>query len=183
MAIRSTSERWGSVAKAFHWLMALMLIGLLLVGWWMTDLPNSRDKFEIYALHKSTGLTVLMLVVFRILWRVLDPTPTLPPNTPRWQRLSAKLSHVALYAVMLAMPLSGWLYNSASNFPLKWFDLIKLPALSGPDRELKALAGDLHEALAITLVVLLTVHIGAALKHHFIDRDSIVRRMLPFGKP
>jgi len=177
----SSTSRWGAIAKIFHWSMAIGLVGMLLAGYFMTDLPNSRFKIDVYSLHKSTGLTLLALLVFRLLWRWLDPTPLLPAHTPRWQRLLAKASHGLLYLLMLAMPLSGWLYNSAANFPLRWFGTIRIPALSGPDRELKHLAGDLHEAFAIALAILLCVHVAAALKHHFIDRDSILKRMLPWG--
>lgn len=180
--LKSRQNRWGSIAKTFHWTMAIGLIGMLLLGWYMVDLPNSRDKFDWYLLHKSTGLTLLTVVVFRVLWRWLDVTPKLPPLTPRWQIWASKISHVLLYLLMLAMPLSGWLYNSASNFPLKWFNLLRVPQLLAPDRELKHLLKDLHESFAIALAVVIAVHVAAALKHHFIDRDAILKRMLPWGK-
>jgi len=180
--LKSTTTCWGAIAKFFHWTVALGIIGMLTVGWYMTDLPNSRDKLDIYLLHKSTGLTLLVLIAFRLLWRSLDLTPKLPPLTPQWQRLAARASHAMLYVLMLVMPLSGWAYNSASNTPLRWFGVFRVPALLGPDRELKDFLGDLHEVSAIALAVVLSVHVLAALKHHLIDRDATLKRMLPWGK-
>ena len=179
MAFRNSPQRWGWVAQFLHWSIALMIIGLVAVGLTMDDLPNSPDKIKLYALHKSTGLTVLALVVIRLIWRLVDPRPPYPPTIPAWQRKASDFTHGLLYVLMFAQPLSGWLYNSASNFPLRWFGLFSVPALSGPDKELKALAHELHEWGFYLLATLLLLHIAAAMKHHFVDRDATLARMTP----
>jgi cytochrome b561 len=167
------------LSKALHWLMALMIIGLCIVGWQMQGLPNGPEKLKVYALHKSMGITVLVLALLRLLWRLADGRPKYPPSMPRWQRLASSAAHGSLYLFMIAMPISGWLFNSASNFPLRWFNLFSVPALSGPDAALKANAGAAHLALFWVFFVLFILHVGAALKHHWFDRDDTLRRMWP----
>lgn len=181
MASLSTRNNWGGVVKALHWLIALGVIGLATVGWTMKGMPNSPDKIQIYALHKSIGLTLFALVLVRLAWRLfVDTRPELPATMPRWERRAAAVSHVLLYVVLLAMPLSGWLFNSAANFPLKWFKLFSVPSLSGPDPALKAFAGLAHLTIFWLIAALVTIHVAAALKHHFIDRDNVLTRMLPW---
>ena len=179
MPIRNTTERWGWVSIGIHWLSLLMVLSLVVVGFVMQELPNSPTKIEVYALHKSFGLTLLALTVLRLLWRLVAGTPAPVPGTPRWQQVAAQASHGALYAILLAMPLSGWLYNSASGFPLKWFGLFSLPKLSGYDADVKAFALGMHEWLFIALAIVVSVHAAAALKHHYFDRDATLARMLP----
>jgi len=180
MALRTSPEQWGSVAKFLHWSIALLVFVMLIVGLNMDDLPNGPDKIKVYALHKSVGVSILALALLRLLWRVFDPRPADPPGMGTPARIASRLVHFLLYAMLFVMPLSGWLYNSASNFPLKWFGLVTLPALSGPDKELKHLGHEFHETGYVILLVLISIHAAAALKHHFIDRDSVLRRMLPF---
>lgn len=179
MPIRNTAERWGWVSIGLHWLTLLAIAGLVLVGFLMQELPNSPTKIQVYGLHKSFGLTVLALTVLRLLWRLVAGTPAPVPGTPRWQSFIAQVTHGALYVILLAMPLSGWLYNSASGFPLKWFGLFSLPKLSGYDAGVKAFALAAHEWLFIALAVIVAVHAAAALKHHYLDRDATLSRMLP----
>jgi cytochrome b561 len=179
MPARNSPEHWGWVAQFLHWTMALMIIGLAIVGLAMDEMANSPDKLKVYALHKSTGLTVLALALLRLLWRFVDPRPPYPATMPRWQRVLSEISHGLLYVFMIGMPLSGWLYNSASNFPLQWFGLFQVLALSGPDPELKHLAHDIHERGLYVIATLLAIHVGAALKHHFVDRDATLARMTP----
>jgi cytochrome b561 len=184
MALRSTDKRWGSVNRTLHWLMAILIIGAGCVGLYMADLPNSPQKIKIYAIHKSVGLTVLALVLLRFVWRLADrPPPDLP--MPRWQQIAAHATHWVLYALMLALPLSGWLYNSASGYPLQWWWTVQLPSLTGgADADIKAFALTAHEGLFWVLVLVLVGHVGAALKHHFVDRDATLVRMLPsIGDP
>lgn len=179
MPIRNTAERWGWVSISLHWLTLLAIAGLVIVGFLMQELPNSPTKIQVYALHKSFGLTVLALTVLRLLWRLVAGTPAPVPGTPRWQSFVAQATHGALYVILLAMPLSGWLYNSASGFPLKWFGLFALPKLSGYDAGVKAFALAAHEWLFIALAVIAALHAAAALKHHYLDRDATLSRMLP----
>ncbi|MFN7553374.1 MAG: cytochrome b [Pseudomonadota bacterium] len=181
MAWRNDERDWGTPMRVLHWAIALGVIGLLAVGWWMQDLPNGPRKIDIYKLHKSIGLTVLALMSLRIALRLVDRRRPAAPAMPAWQRRAARASHGLMYLLLLAMPLSGWLYNSASNFPLKWFDLFRVPALSGRDETLKAISGAVHEYAAIALAAIVALHVAAALKHHFGDRDGVLRAMLPFA--
>jgi cytochrome b561 len=180
---RSDDYRWGSVAKALHWIVALLVIGMLVGGLTMVEMPTSPDKFKTYALHKSIGVSVLVLMLVRIAWRGVDPRPRDVAGMAPVVAVAARAVHRLFYLALVAMPISGLIYNSASNFPLQWFKLFQLPALVAPDPALKAVAHDVHEALAFTIIALLALHIAGALKHHFIDRDDTLRRMLPFIKP
>ena len=179
MPLTNTSDRWGWISIGLHWLTLLMVLGLVVVGLLMQELPNSPTKIQVYALHKSVGLTLLALTLLRLLWRLVGGVPAPVPGTPRWQSALAQGTHGLLYALLLAMPLSGWLYNSASGFPLQWFGLFKLPALAGRDAELKAFAGEAHTWLFYALAVVVAVHAAAALKHHYFDRDRTLARMTP----
>ncbi len=180
MALKTTPAAWGGVAKFLHWTIAILVVMMLIGGTSMDDLPNGPDKMWVYATHKSIGLTILVLMVLRLIWRFFDPRPADPPGLGRLEKLAARAVHVAFYALLFVMPLSGWLYNSASNFPLKWFGLFRVPALSGPDKELKHFALEVHETVYLIILTVIILHAAAALKHHFIDRDSVLRRMLPF---
>jgi cytochrome b561 len=173
--------RWNRFAQLLHWLIALLIVGLGSVGLWMTSMTPSMDKINIFALHKSFGITVLMLAGLRLVWRLATRHPPEMPG-PAWQRWSARTVHFALYVMMFVMPLSGWLFNSASNFPLQWFKLVNLPALWGPDPVVKHWALAVHEYGFWTLAALLTVHATAAFMHHYFDHDETLRRMLP-GMP
>lgn len=180
MPIRNDSQRWGTLSIALHWLTFVLVLGMAIVGLVMTELANSPLKIQVYALHKSFGLTVLGLTVLRLLWRFGGrrvPAPV--PGTPAWQHFIARLTHGALYLLLLAVPLSGWWFNSSAGFPLRWFGLVKLPALTAFDPELKALARDTHETLFYSLAALVLVHSAAALWHHYRLRDRTLVRMLP----
>lgn len=179
MSLKNRADRWGWVSLGIHWLTLVMILGLATVGFLMQELANSPTKVQVYSLHKSIGLTVLALTVLRLLWRRYAGVPQPVPGTPAWQALLAKLAHGALYFILLAMPISGWLYNSASGFPLKWFGLFALPKLGGYDAGLKQAALAAHETLFLALAAIVTVHALAALKHHYLDRDDTLRRMLP----
>jgi cytochrome b561 len=182
MPIKNANDRWGWISLGIHWLTVVMVLCLALVGLLMDELPNSPTKIQVYGLHKSFGLTVLGLTVLRLLWRLIAGVPQPVPGTPRWQVLAAGITHGALYVILLAMPLSGWLYNSASGFPLKWFGLFSLPKLSGYDPDVKQFAHAMHETLFLALAAIVTLHALAALKHHYFDRDRTLARMLPLVK-
>lgn len=181
MSLRSDDRQWGSVAKFFHWIVALGILGNGIWGLLMTGMSPSMSKISIYALHKSIGLTVLALFALRLAWRLYDGAPP-DEAMPRWQRLAAHATHGLLYGFILAMPLSGWLYNSLHGYPLQWFKLFNLPALAPKNDELSNLAGEVHEWLFYLLLLVLVAHAGAALKHHFFDQDNVLRRMLPFAR-
>lgn len=179
MGARNTPARWGWIAQTLHWATALGVIGLVVVGLYMDDLPVSPTKVKVYALHKSVGLTVLALVVARLIWRFVDKRPPYPPGMPAWQKAISEISHGLLYVMLLVQTLSGWVYNSASNFALQWFGLFQVPRITGPDPELKHLANDVHEAGWILLAALMLLHVAAALHHHFVVRDETLARMTP----
>lgn len=182
MGMRNTPERYGSVAQTLHWLIVLLLVGQVAAGMIAEELPDGFDKLVLLARHKSVGITILGLASLRVAWRFIDRPPP-PPPMPRWQYLASRASHWVLYALLLAMPLTGWMMSSASNYPVSWFGLVQLPDLVGPDRGLKHLLEEVHETLANALIALVLLHVAAALKHQFWDRDGLLWRMLPWRAP
>ena len=178
MRLRNTDIAWGPVSMLLHWAIVLLVLSAAVLGLVMDDMPNSMTKLRVYALHKSLGITVLALMLLRLAWRLVGGRPAALAMA-RWQSFSAALTHWLLYAALLAMPLSGWLYNSASNFPLQWFGLVNLPALVERNRELRDRAHDMHEALFWVIVALVALHAAAALWHHLVVRDTTLDRMLP----
>lgn len=179
MPARNTAVRYGFVAQGLHWTIAGLVVVQVVLGKIAEELPLGLDKLALLARHKSVGITILALAVIRLVWRLIDHPPP-PPPMPRWQLVAARLNHAAFYLLLLAMPLSGWLMSSASNFPVSWFGLVQLPDFVAADPELKDLLEDLHETLAQVLVALALLHVAAALKHQFIDRDGLLLRMLPW---
>ncbi len=178
MCLRNTLQTYGIIAKTFHWLMALLIITLLAVGFIMADMENSPDRFKLIGLHKEIGIIVLGLVVLRLGWKILDVSPLLP-DIGRLAQFGAKAVHSMLYALMFAMPLTGWLMSSAAGFPISMFGWFVMPNLIDPDKEFGKYMRELHGVFAWTLIGLIVLHLGAALIHHFYYRDNILRRMLP----
>ena len=181
MTLKNTDQRWGPVSQLLHWTIVLLILGQGTVGLLMTDLRNSPDKIQVYALHKSFGLTILALVLLRLLWRWYAGTPRPVPGMPRWQERIASMSHGGLYLLLFAIPISGWLLNCAAGFPLQWFGLFNLPAITGKDHDLQELAEEAHELVFWCLVSLALVHAAAAFYHHLFKHDATLARMLPRG--
>jgi cytochrome b561 len=181
MSLRNNDRQWGAVSKFFHWIIALAIIGNGIFGLMMDLAGSPMRKLNWLALHKSIGLTVLALVLLRIVWRAFDRRPPDEPM-PRWQALAAHAMHAVLYVVILAIPLSGWWFNSVTGKPLQWFKQFNLPALAEKNDALRHFAHGVHEYLFWFLVLLLLAHVGGALKHHVFDQDNVLRRMLPFGR-
>ena len=181
MPLKNTRDQWGSISKLLHWLVVLLILAMAWIGLTMGDLPNGPDKIATYALHKSIGITILVLVLLRLGWRLHAGAPAPVPGTPNWQDRIASLTHWALYALPLAMPISGWVLNSSSGFPLQWFGLVNLPAIVGRDQELHELAENMHETLFWILITLVVLHAAAAFYHHLFQRDATLARMLPRG--
>lgn len=183
---RNTADRWGDIARLLHWTIAAMILGLIAVGALMGGMENGPDKYKIYMLHKSAGLLVLALVICRLVWRLASRKPKAVPSIPWYMTAAAEITHWGLYALMLAIPLSGWLMNSYANFPLNWFgfealrvpNLVTVPAEVGWDRA-KEMA-EIHGILAWLLLFIVFVHASAALFHHFVRKDPILARMTPF---
>jgi cytochrome b561 len=174
-----STEHYTRTAITLHWLIALLVLCLVCVGFYMTGLRISPIKLQIYMLHKSVGLTVLALMLIRLAWRWSHPAPALPASMPAWQRHASASTHALLYLTLFAMPLSGWLMNSASGFPTKLYSVVALPNLIAKDPEVFTRWQTVHAYLAYLLVALVSLHIGAALKHAVFDRDRILARMWP----
>lgn len=171
--------QYTATAKVLHWLMALLIVGLLALGFVMTEMPVSPQKLKVYSWHKWAGVTVFVLLLVRVSWRIAHHPPALPWQMGRLQQVAAHLGHLALYALMIALPITGWLMSSAKGFQTVWFGVLPIPDFLGKDKELGELLEEVHESLSWVLIVLLAVHVVAALKHHFIDKDDILTRMLP----
>jgi cytochrome b561 len=181
MNFRNTTRAWGAVSKTLHWLIVLLIIN----QWWIAeradDLPNGLAKLQALAWHKSFGITVLMLAILRLVWRWLNPVPSLEGLARSWERVLAHVSHVLLYGLIFALPLTGWMMSSARNFPVSWFKLFQLPDLVAPSDQMFQQMRDLHHLLFDVLVGVAVLHVLGALKHHVIDRNEVLKRMLPFG--
>jgi cytochrome b561 len=180
MLIRNTTERFGLVAKTLHWLTLVLLIGAFTLAVSMVNMPFSPRKLEFYSWHKWVGVTIFLLAVLRLAWRLANPVPLQPASIPPWQRRLAGLSHATLYAILIVMPVTGWIMSSALNLPVVYLGLIPIPSPFGVDRALGETMKVVHLSLAVTLLVLVTIHVLAALYHHFALRDDVLRRMLPW---
>lgn len=181
MILKNTPERWGGVSQLLHWLVVVLILTMAWLGLTMGDLPNGPGKIQTYALHKSIGITILALVALRLLWRLYAGTPRPVPGSPRWQERIASLTHFAIYALLFAIPLSGWVLNSAAGFPLQWFHLVNLPYIVEKNHDLHELAEKAHEIMFWLLALLVVAHAGAAFYHHLFQRDATLARMLPRG--
>lgn len=177
MGLKNTKDSYGLISKAFHWLTALIILALIVVGLYMGSIPYGPFKLEIYALHKSFGILVLWLVGLRIIWKLLTTKPEAHPNHQWWERALAKITHLFLYVAMFSMPLSGWLMSSAGEYPVPFFGF-QMPDLVGKDKDLAGLMHQVHEILAYILIGAVVLHAIGALKHHFIDKDSTLIRMM-----
>ena len=174
----NTRDNWGTVSKSLHWLMAGFVFVQLVLGPLALSWRLSPTKLDLYVWHKSIGMLILLLVILRASWRLVNLSPGLPVGLPPWEQIAARVSHLLLYLLMFLLPLSGWIINSAANIPFKVFWAFPLPDLVSHDKALAELAKMAHFALVIALVVLLVLHIGAALRHHFVRRNNILQRML-----
>ena len=177
---------YNAVAKSLHWIIALLILCLLVMGWTMDDIPNGPDKFWVFQLHKSFGITVLLLSVFRLVWRIMHRAPPLPVGTPKWEIGAAHMTHALFYVMIIGMPLSGWAMVSASalNIPTMLYGVVhwpNMPIISTMEnkKHIGHLFGEMHELGGFVMAGLIALHVGAALKHHFISRDDIVLRMAP----
>ncbi|MFA5243524.1 MAG: cytochrome b/b6 domain-containing protein [Sulfuricella sp.] len=172
--------RYTHTAIALHWISALLIVAVFPLGVYMADLALSPLKLKLISYHKWLGVTVFLLLLLRLAWRLGHVPPPLPDSMPLWQRQAANGLHFLLYLLLFAIPLSGWLMSSAKGFQTVYLGVLPLPDLIGKDKALGDLLRAVHETLNMTLLALLLAHAGAALKHHFIERDGILARMLPF---
>jgi cytochrome b561 len=173
-----TDVAYTRTAIALHWLAVALIATGFTLGKWMVGLPLAPQTLRVYAYHKWIGITVFLLTIARLGWRYMHPVPLLA-GLPAWQRRAAAASHISLYVLMLAIPLSGWLFSSASGVQVIYLGLLALPNLVPKDDALAATLKSVHFALNFTLLGLVLVHAGAALRHRFVERDRVLQRMLP----
>jgi cytochrome b561 len=179
MPWRNTRETYGAVARALHWLMALLLAGLLALGWTMTGLTYYDRWYQpAFALHDSLGILALGLGVLRIAWGLLNPAPALVPSLQRWERVSARAVHWLLYGLLLGIPVSGYLISTARGRGVPVFGLFEVPALLPGADDREELAGRVHYYLAYGGAWLVLLHAAAAIKHAIVDRDGTLARMI-----
>lgn len=193
MALRNSTDGWGWLARVLHWVMALAIIGLLAVGFYMVEvLGDDSDslllRLQLTQTHKSIGFTVFFLALLRVIWRAVNPTPRLPSDMSKLEKALAHGGHTAIYLLMFALPISGWLMATSSPLndpdayiPIKnmVFGLFEMPdPYAKGDKTISEFWGSVHAYSAAILAVLLLAHVGAALKHHFVNRDTVLRRMI-----
>ena len=174
------TDHYTRTAIALHWIIALLIFTTFPLGVYMHDLPLSPDKLRLYSWHKWIGVTIFLLALVRISWRSSHLPPALPAAMQSWEKFAAQTVHYLLYMLILAIPVSGWLMSSAKGVQTVYLGILPLPDLVSKDKELGDSLKAVHESFNLLLLGLLLAHIGGALKHHFIEHDDILARMLPF---
>lgn len=172
-------QRYSRLSIFFHWLIAFLIICAFALGSIMTDMKISPSKLQYYSWHKWLGVSILALVALRLLSRLILGTPPYPESMKKWETQLANATHIFLYILMFAVPLSGYFFTSAAGIPVVYFKLIQLPTIIGPNPELKPILKELHEVLTTILLIVVSLHVAAALKHYFIEKDNVFQRMLP----
>jgi cytochrome b561 len=180
MELMMNSKHYTKTAKSLHWLIALLIFAVFPLGLYMHDLKLSPAKLQLYSYHKWAGMIILLLAIIRLLWRITHRPPAL--SLPRYQQIASSAVHHLLYLLMIAIPLTGWLMSSAKGYQTVLFGILPLPDLLAKDKVLGHTLENVHQSLNYLLLLLVAVHIAAALKHHFIDRDDVLTRMLPERK-
>lgn len=182
ISLKNTRQRYGVVAITLHWLMMILLVGLVVLGLYMVSLPEvgfDTVKIVLILYHKNFGVLALFLGLLRLAWRLGNVLPRLVAHLPHWQKVAARFVHLCFYAVMFALPMTGWLMSSAADIPVSFFGLFTLPDLISPSDYRFRLFVEVHKWLGYLLIGLFLLHSGAALRHHFIIRDDTLKKMLP----
>lgn len=179
MQAKNTPEHYGWIMMSLHWLIAILIIGLIILGLYMVPLAIGRFKLKLYGWHKEWGLLVLGLVALRLIWRWLNTNPSLPIHMWLIEKIVARLMHYLFYVLMFLVPISGWLMSSAAGLPVSFFGLFILPDFVYPNEQSRLFFQQAHEILAYVLLACIVLHTLAALKHHFINKDDVLRKMLP----
>jgi cytochrome b561 len=180
MPTHNSPTRYSAVAQGFHWLIAALIVTQFVLANMADDLPLGAHKLALLARHKSFGMTVFMLAVLRLAWRLKNPPPALPSAMTPLERTLARATHAAFYVLLFAMPMTGWLMSSAKNYSVSWFGLFTWPNLIGKNETAFDLLRSAHHLLSDALFAIAVLHILAALKHHFWNKDDVLVRMLPF---
>jgi cytochrome b561 len=182
MVVQNTTVRWGSISQFLHWLVVLLICLQVVLACIANELPLGMKKLATFAYHKSVGITILAIAVLRLLWRWANPTPLLPGALTHYERVLAHMTHVSLYLLLFAMPVSGWLMSSARGFPVSWFGFVQLPDLVPKSQPVYEAMLRTHDMLSYALGAVVLIHIAAAIKHHYFLKDDVLRRMLPFTR-
>jgi cytochrome b561 len=179
--LRNTAKTWGSLSRWLHWGLGITIIGMIAYGWWMNHFPARPDRYFYRSIHADIGYVVLLLTVIRLIWRAANPTPELPGDTPRWQRVGAHISHWALYLVTLLVATLGWAHSGArplnQNYA-SFFGWFNVPQFTSPDKVAAGAYEDRHILFAYVLLGLIVLHVAAAAWHHFVRRDRVTMRMM-----
>ncbi|MDP9064449.1 MAG: cytochrome b [Pseudomonadota bacterium] len=175
-------RRYTRLAQLFHWTIAALVVVQFALAWSAEDLPQGMHKLALFARHKSIGMSILVLAVLRLLWRLNNRPPALPAAMSAMERALAGATHAAFYLLLFAMPLTGWMMSSAKNYSVSWFGLFTWPNLIGHDEAAFIFLKATHDYLSNALFALAVLHVLAALKHHFWNKDDVFLRMLPFAK-
>jgi cytochrome b561 len=179
MVAGDDSSMWGRVTRTFHWGLGAAILGMIAYGWWMNHVPARPDRFFYRSIHADIGYALLLLMALRLCWRLVNPVPALPYETPQWQRLAARVSHGALYGFTMLVALLGWAHSGAHQPDYAdWFGLLRVPQFTSPDKAAAHLYQDWHITVAYVLLALVAIHVAAALYHHFIRRDGVTARMI-----
>jgi cytochrome b561 len=177
--IRNTSADWGSVSRSFHWILAVAIVGMIGFGWWMNHVAARPDRFFYRSIHADIGYVVLLLMVVRLAWRAINPTPVLPADSRPWQKIAARISHAALYLVTILVAMLGWAHSGARTPDYSsFFGLFHVPQFTSPDRAAAGAYEDRHIFFAYVLLAMIVVHVVAAAWHHYIRRDRVAVRMM-----
>lgn len=183
MPSQNAPTRYSAVAQGLHWIVAALIVTQFVLAYAAEDLPIGIHKLALLARHKSFGMTILMLAVLRLLWRLGNRPPELPAGMTPLQRSAARTTHIAFYVLLFAMPLTGWLMSSAKNYSVSWFGLFTWPNLIGKDEHAFDVLRSTHHVLSYILFAIAVLHVLAAFKHHFWNKDDVLLRMLPWVKP
>ena len=176
---RNTETNWGAAAKSLHWLVAALILVQFIIGKVAENMALSPTKLDTFVWHKSLGVSVLLIVLLRLAWRLFDSPPVAPGNIPAHETKLAAIGHWLLYGLMIAVPLSGWWVSDTSRVPFEAYFAIPMPDLMETNRATQETAETVHELLTNALLALIVIHVLAALRHHFRLRDNVLRRMLP----
>lgn len=182
LPLANTNKAYGLIAQLLHWLVVAGISAQFVWAWRIDEAESIRSQFQLVNQHKSIGMTVLVLVVLRLVWRVLNRPPPFPASMKTWEMLAATAAHWLLYVLILVMPVTGWIYTSAAGFGAEFFGLFEIPDLVGQSDRLEEIFGEIHEWLAIAIVAVVSIHVLAALRHQFVLKDGLLRRMLPVWK-
>ena len=180
MPEQPVNHRYGAVAQALHWIIAALIVVQFVLANMEHHLPIGMHKLALLARHKSFGMTVLMLAIVRLAWRLFHKPPPLPAAMKSHEMALAKFTHVLFYLLLFAIPVTGWLMSSAKGYTVSWFNVFSWPDLIAKDDAAYKVLHSRHGMLATILFYVAILHILAALKHHFWDKDAVLKRMLPF---